>query len=95
MYCSRLGSIPAPKWGTICSAESEEGERATTYLFEMLASANNITLVRPYKNEGNPTLIGRVLVDGVDVARRLIDLGVAVPPGVRMNWCESVKKLEV
>jgi len=52
-------------------------------------------LIRPYKIEGNHALIGRVLVDGEDVARRMIDLGVAAPPGVRMNWCRSIRGTEV
>ena len=90
-----IEGIRAAHWGATCSAESEEGQRATAYLYEMLASANSITLVRPYKVEGNYVLIGRILVEGKDAAQRMIDLGVAAPPGVRMNWCESVKKLEV
>jgi hypothetical protein len=90
-----IEGIRGPMWGATCSAESEEGERATTYLFEMLASANSVTLVRPYKVEGNYVLIGRVLVDGVDAAQRMIDLGVAAPPGVRMNWCTATKETEV
>jgi hypothetical protein len=90
-----IDGIRAAHWGAICSAESDEGQRGTAYLYEMLASANNITLIRPYKIEGNHVLIGRVLVDGKDVAQKMIDLGVAAPPGVRMNWCESVKKFEV
>ncbi len=90
-----INGIRAPRWGATCSAESDEGSRATSYLFEMLASANNITLIRPYKVEGGHELIGRVLVDGKDVAHRLIDLGVAVPPGVKMNWCKAVKNFEV
>jgi hypothetical protein len=90
-----IDGIRAARWGAICTAEDNEGERATTYLFEMLVSAKNVTLIRPYKIEGDHALIGRVLVDGVDVAQRMIDLGVAAPPGVRMNWCEPTKEIEV
>lgn len=90
-----IDGIRAAEWGAICAAEDHEGERATTYLYEMLASAKNVTLIRPYKIEGNPALIGRVLVDGEDVAQRMIDLGVAAAPGVRINWCESIRQIEV
>ncbi len=90
-----IDGIRAAEWGATCAAENYEGKRATTYLYEMLASANSITLIRPYKTEGNHALIGRVLVDGVDVARRMIDLGVAAPPGTRINWCESIREIEV
>ena len=90
-----IDGIRAAEWGAICAAENHEGERATTYLYEILASAKNVTLIRPYKIEGNHALIGRVLVDGVDVAQRMIDLGVAAAPGVRMNWCEPIRQIEV
>jgi endonuclease YncB( thermonuclease family) len=90
-----IDGIRSPRWGATCAAEDYEGERATSYLYEMLASANSVTLIRPYKVEGNHALIGRVLVDGVDVARRMIDLGVAAPPGTRINWCESTRETEV
>ena len=90
-----IEGIRSAKWGAICGAEDYEGKRGTVFLYEMLAAANNITLIRPYKDEGNHALIGTVLVDGVDVAQKMIDLGVAVPPGVNMNWCKPIKETEV
>jgi hypothetical protein len=85
----------APEWGAICTAESNSGEKATQYLWELLDGAKNVTLLRPYKVEGNPALKGRILIDGVDIARRMIDLGAAYPWAVRVDWCKPPREIEV
>jgi hypothetical protein len=90
-----IRGIRAPAWGSNCPEESELGERATTFMFELLATADNVTLVRPYKIEGNPAIVGMILVDGVDVVTKMINLGAAIAPGVRVNWCKPPKKYEV
>jgi hypothetical protein len=90
-----IRGIRAPAWGSACPEESELGEKSTTFMFELLATADNVTLVRPYKIEGNPAIVGMILVDGVDVVTKMINLGAAIAPGVRVNWCKPPRKYEV
>jgi hypothetical protein len=90
-----IRGIRAPEWGSACPEEDELGERATTFMFELLATADNVTLVRPYKIEGDPAIVGMILVDGIDVVTKMINLGAAIAPGVRVNWCKPPRKYEV
>jgi hypothetical protein len=90
-----IEGIRAPEWGSACSEEDELGERATSFMWELLATADNITLVRPYKVEGDPVIVGMILIDGENVVTKMINLGAAIAPGVRVNWCEPDRKYEV
>lgn len=90
-----IEGIRAATWGAVCNTEDHLGERATSFMWELLATADNVTLVRPYKVEGNPVIHGTILVDGVSIVRKMIDLGASLAPGERVNWCKPPKKIEV
>lgn len=86
----------APFWrGAWCLVEEQKGEKATTYLWELMQGAKTIVLVGPHKERGYPAIHGRLLLDGKDVAWKMIELGVASPPGVEVDWCAASKEMEV
>lgn len=83
----------APTWiGAWCWVEEQKGEKATAYLWELMRGAKTITLVDTRKEWGFPAIYGRLLLDGEDVAFKLIELGVASPLGVEVDWCEESPK---
>ena len=71
-----------------CAGEERLGQAATLHLRHLIAQASMVDL-RTSGTDRYGRLLGRLALDGVDVARAMIAEGLAVPysGGKRRNWC--------
>lgn len=92
-----VGSYQAPSahyYG--CRLERAKGVRAATYLEETLKSAEYVFLVNAHKKRNSPYLTGTLLVDGHDITVLMFKMKLAVPRGIKVDWCKNVgRRLEV
>ena len=92
-----VGSYQAPSahhYG--CSLEQFRGEKAAKYLEETIRNANLAVLTNPHKTKGSPYLRGTLMLDGQDVTVLMFELNLAVPKGIKVDWCAKVSRgLEV
>lgn len=85
-----IDGYDAPTWkGAWCLVEEQKGKKATAYLWELMQGAKTIKLIDTRKERGYPAIHGRLLLDGEDVALKLIELRVVSPLGVKVDWCEK------
>lgn len=92
-----VGNYQAPSANySSCRLEKFKGERAASFLEETLRSAEYIHLVKAHKKSGSAYLTGILMVDGKDITVRMFEMQLAVPRGIKVNWCEKLsRKLEV
>lgn len=92
-----VGSYQAPSahyYG--CRLEQFKGKRAATFLEETLKSAEYVILVNAHKKKGSPYLSGTLVVDGQDITVKMFEMFLAVPRGIKVDWCEELSRgLEV
>ena len=75
-----------------CYSEFMLGELAGRHLRSLISSSSSIRIVFPYKKRGKyGRLLGRLIIDGVDVSRIMTGDGYAVPygGGRRISWCSG------
>ncbi len=92
-----IGSYQAPSahWFN-CRLEKWKGQRAATYLEETLKTAEYVFLLNAHKAKGSPYLTGTLVVDGEDITVAMFRMQLAVPKGIKVNWCEKLsRRLEV
>ena len=79
-----------------CRLERWKGARAAKFLEETLRSAEFVVLTNAHKKTGNAYLSGTLLVDGKDITILMFKMLIAVPNGIKVDWCKNVgRKLEV
>ena len=88
-----LGSYQAPSAHHYsCRLEMRKGERAAVFLEETLRNAEYVLLLNAYKKEGSPYLSGTLVVDGEDITVKMFEMLLAVPRGIKVDWCEKVSR---
>lgn len=90
----RLAGIDTPErgWRAQCPAEAELAESARAYVVGRLAGAEAVTVLDPDWGKFGGRIIGRVMIDGSDLASELIERGFAIAydGGKKVNpWCEG------
>ena len=92
-----VGSYQAPSaYHYGCRLERIKGKIAATFLQETLRNAEYVFLVNAHKKKKSPYLAGTLLVDGRDVTTMMFELKLAVPRGIKVDWCEKIsRRLEV
>lgn len=88
-----IGSYQAPSahyYG--CRLEKYRGQRAAVFLEETLKSAEYVVLVNAHKRKDSPYLTGTLLVDGKDITVLMFEMQLAVPRGIKVDWCEKVSR---
>ena len=92
-----IGSYQAPSahyYG--CRLEQWKGKRAASFLEETLKSADYVFLMNAHKKMDSPYLTGTLIVDGEDITVVMFRMQLAVPKGIKVNWCEKLsRRLEV
>jgi hypothetical protein len=92
-----IGSYQAPSahyYG--CRLERWKGKKAAKYLEETLKTAEYVFLVNAHKNRGSSYLSGTLIVDGEDITVAMFRMQLAVPRGIKVDWCEKLsRRLEV
>lgn len=93
----RVGDYQVPSiYRGRCSLESLKGYRATTFLEEMLRTAEVVLLINAHKAGLDPTLRGDLLVDGRDVTVLMFEMHIAVPKEAKVDWCEDIgRRIEI
>jgi hypothetical protein len=87
----RVGDYQVPSVsGGKCRLENLKGFRAAAFLEELLKSAEVVLLMNAHKNGIDPTLRGDLLIDGKDVTVLMFEMHIAVPKGIKVDWCESI-----
>lgn len=88
-----VGSYQAPSANYYgCRLEQIKGKIAATFLQETLRSAGLVILMNAHKKRGSPYLTGNLMVDGQDVTVLMFGMKLAVPRGIKVDWCEKVGK---
>lgn len=84
----RISGIDAPELRGKCDAEKQLARKAKQFTVEALRSAKVIEL-RDIDRGKYFRIVADVYVDGENLAKQLIDSGLAVPysGGTRQSWC--------
>jgi hypothetical protein len=89
----QIGSYQAPSAHYYsCRIEKYRGQRAAVFLEETLKSAEYVFLVNAHKRKNSPYLTGTLLVDGRDITVLMFEMQLAVPRGIKVDWCEKVSR---
>lgn len=75
-----------------CGLEKIKGKIAAAYLQETLRSAGLVILTEAHKKKGSAYLTGTLMVDGRDVTVMMFEMQLAVPRGIKVDWCEKVDR---
>ena len=79
-----------------CKLEQRRGQIAATFLQETLRNADYVFLVNAHKKGESPYLTGTLMVDGRDVTVLMFEMQLAVPRGIKVDWCEkNSRRIEV
>jgi hypothetical protein len=88
-----IGSYQAPSAHYYsCRLEKYRGQRAAVFLEETLRSADFVFLMNAHKKKGSPYLTGNLIVDGRDITVLMFEMQIAVPRGIKVDWCEKVSR---
>jgi hypothetical protein len=88
-----VGSYQAPSahyYG--CRLEKWKGKRAASFLEETLKNAEFVLLVKAHKKRNSPYLAGTLIVDGEDITVMMFEMQLAVPRGIKVDWCEKLDR---
>lgn len=86
----RLANVDAPETGenAKCFRENKRGEEATQTAIQLVRKAANVSVRRTWRTDIYGRRIAFVLIDGVDLGKTLVRLGLARPwCGKRERWC--------
>jgi len=87
--------VPSASGGR-CWLEKLKAYRASTFLEELFNSSKVAILINAHKEGFDPTLRGDILIDGRDVTVMMFEMNIAVPKGIKVDWCETIgRRLEV
>ena len=88
-----IGNYQAPSATRYaCPTERWKGKRAAAFLEETLRIAEFVFLINAHKKKGSPYLTGTLIVDGVDITVAMFKMQLAVPKGIKVDWCEKLSR---
>jgi len=93
----RIGDYQVPSVSNgMCPLEGIKGHRASTFLEELFNSSKVAILINAHKQGLDPSLRGDILIDGRDVTVMMFEMNIAVPKGIKVDWCETIgRRIEV
>jgi hypothetical protein len=95
VYVGRHYQVPSANYPG-CRIEEFKGIVAATFLEETLRNADLIVLVNSRKPQNSSWLVGDLYVDDEEVTVLMFRMQLAVPRGIKVDWCEKrSRRLEV
>ena len=93
----RIGDYQVPSiHNGMCALERLKGYKASTFLQELFNSSKVAILINAHKQGLDPSLRGDILIDGRDVTVMMFEMNIAVPKGIKVDWCETIgRRLEI
>jgi len=86
----------SPNPNSTCDEEIIRAQKAKSFVEEKIKNSKEVFLTKARKNKESSYLLGKLMVDGKDIANWVITKGLGAPVGLEVDWCEeSRRKMEI